>query len=184
VPFKTASDPLRADAVGTATAAAVICPAALVIWLATARPAISTETLALSTVSGVLEARYSAFLASAYRRGDLSLVYPLARGSVPLAVAIGGVLLDGRLGLVGYAGVAALLTGLLALQRPWRDLRAPGRESKGAAGFTLLIGFTIASNSTVDRVGMRGTTQSIYAGPMSGSMDVGGRARGTPASAG
>jgi drug/metabolite transporter (DMT)-like permease len=163
--LKTAGDPLRAAAVGMATAAAVICPVALVIWLATGQPAMSTETLALAVVSGALEALYFAFLASAYRRGDLSLVYPLARGSAPLlAVAIGVVLLKERLGLVGYAGVAALLVGLLALQRPWRFLQASGRESGGAAGFALLTGITIASYSAVDRVGVRGTTPWIYAG--------------------
>jgi drug/metabolite transporter (DMT)-like permease len=163
--LKTAGDPLRAAAVGMATAAAVICPIALVIWLATGQSAISTETLVLSIVSGALEALYFAFLASAYRRGDLSLVYPLARGSAPLlAVVIGVVLLNERLGPVGYAGVAALLIGLLALQRPWRYLRASGRESGGAAGFALLTGITIASYSAVDRVGVRGTTPWIYAG--------------------
>ncbi len=56
------------------------------------------------------------------------MVYPLARGTAPLlAVAIGVVLLGERLGPVGYAGVDALLVGLLRLQRPWRYLRASGR---------------------------------------------------------
>jgi uncharacterized membrane protein len=163
--LKTAGDPLRAAAVGMATAAAVICPLALVVWLATGRPPITTETLALSVASGALEALYFAFLASAYRRGDLSLVYPLARGSAPLlAVALGVLVLDERLGTAGFVGVAALLTGLLTLQRPWRYLRASGRESGGAAGFALLTGVTIASYSAVDRVGVRGTTPWIYAG--------------------
>jgi multidrug transporter EmrE-like cation transporter len=163
--LKTAGDPLRAAAVGMATAAAVICPAAFVIWLATGQSPIPTETLVLSVVSGALEALYFAFLASAYRRGDLSLVYPLARGSAPLlAVAIGVLLLKERLGPVGYAGVTALLAGLLTLQRPWRYLRASGRGSGGAAGFALLTGVTIASYSAVDTVGVRGTTPWIYAG--------------------
>src|SRR4051812_16329914 len=148
-----------------ATAAAGICPVALIIWMGSGRPPISSETLVLSVISGALEALYFAFLASAYRRGDLSLVYPLARGSAPLlAVAIGVVLLKERLGPVGYLGVGALLVGLLALQRPWRYLRATGRESGGAAGFALLTGVTIASYSAVDRVGVRGTTPWIYAG--------------------
>jgi uncharacterized membrane protein len=148
-----------------ATAAAVICPTALVVWLAVGRPPISDETLILSVVSGALEALYFAFLASAYRRGDLSLVYPLARGTAPLlAVAIGVVLLNERLGPIGYLGVAALLTGLLTLQRPWQYLSAAGRASGGAAGFALLTGITIASYSAVDRVGVRGTQPWIYAG--------------------
>ena len=163
--LKTAGDPLRAAAVGMATAAAVLCPTALVAWLVVGRPAIPTETLVLSVASGFLEAIYFAFLASAYRRGDLSLVYPLARGSAPLlAVAIGVVVLNERLGPVGSVGVAALLVGLLSLQRPWRYLRASGRASGGAAGFALLTGITIASYSAVDRVGVRGTQPWIYAG--------------------
>jgi multidrug transporter EmrE-like cation transporter len=163
--LKTAGDPLRAAAVGMGTAAAVICPLALAIWLATGRPSISNETLVLSVASGLLEALYFAFLASAYRRGDLSLVYPLARGSAPLlAVGIGVILLGERLGPIGYAGVAALLIGILTLQRPWQYLRASGRASSGAAGFALLTGITIASYSAVDRVGVRGTTPWIYAG--------------------
>ena len=163
--LKTAGDPLRAAAVGMSTAALLICPLALVIWLATGRPAIPNETLVLSVVSGALEALYFAFLAAAYRRGDLSLVYPLARGTAPLlAVAIGVVVLHERLGVPGFLGVAFLLVGLLSLQRPWQYLSAAGRASGGAAGFALLTGVTIASYSAVDRVGVRGTTPWLYAG--------------------
>ncbi|HEX5822820.1 MAG TPA: EamA family transporter [Candidatus Limnocylindrales bacterium] len=163
--LKTAGDPLRAAAVGMATAGAVICPTALVAWFAVGQPAIPTETLVLSVVSGVLEAVYFSFLAAAYRRGDLSVVYPIARGSAPLlAVTIGVLVLGERLGPVGFLGVGALLVGLLSLQRPWRYLRASGREGGGAAGFAVLTGITIAAYSAVDRVGVRGTQPWIYAG--------------------
>src|SRR5256885_10830187 len=115
-----------------ATAAAVICPVALIIWMASGRPPISTETLVLSVISGLLEALYFAFLASAYRRGDLSLVYPLARGSAPLlAVVIGVVLLNERLGPGGDAGVAAPLPGPPALQRARRYLPTSWLRSGG-----------------------------------------------------
>ena len=163
--LKTAGDPLRAAGVGMATAAAVLCPTALVAWVAVGRPAVPTETLTLSVVSGALEAVYFSFLAAAYRRGDLSMVYPLARGTAPLlAVAIGTGLLGERLGVLGTIGVACLLVGLLSLQRPWQYLRASGREHSGAAGFALLTGITIAAYSAVDRVGVRGTEPWIYAG--------------------
>jgi drug/metabolite transporter (DMT)-like permease len=163
--LKTAGDPLRAAAVGMAAAASVICPAALVIWLGTGRPDVPAQTLGLSVVSGFGEALYFSFLASAYRRGDLSLVYPLARGSAPLlAVAIGVGVLGERLSLLGFGGVAALLVGILVLQRPWQYLRAAGRASGGAAGFALLTGVTIAAYSAVDSVAVKGTTAVTYAG--------------------
>jgi uncharacterized membrane protein len=163
--LKTAGDPLRAAGVGMATAAAVLCPTALVAWAIVGRPAVPTETLTLSVVSGALEAVYFSFLAAAYRRGDLSMVYPLARGTAPLlAVAIGTGVLGERLGALGTVGVVCLLVGLLSLQRPWQYLRASGREHGGAAGFALLTGITIAAYSAVDRVGVRGTEPWIYAG--------------------
>lgn len=163
--LKTAGDPLRAAAVGMGTAALVICPLAVVIWLATGRPDVPSWTIGLSLVSGALEAVYFAFLAAAYRRGDLSLVYPLARGTAPLlAVAIGVVVLNERLGPIGFLGVAALLVGLMSLQQPWKYLRASGRTGGGAAAFALLTGITIAGYSAVDRVAVRGTTPWIYAG--------------------
>jgi drug/metabolite transporter (DMT)-like permease len=163
--LKTAGDPLRAAAVGMATAAAVICPAALIGWLVIGRPTVPIEALVLAALSGLLEAVYFSFLAAAYRRGDLSMVYPLARGSAPLlAVAIGVIVLNERLGQVGYLGVATLLAGLLILQRPWQYLQASGRDSGGAAGFALLTGVSIASYSAVDRVGVRTTEPWIYAG--------------------
>ncbi len=163
--LKTAGDPLRAAAIGMATAAVVICPLAVVVWLATGRPEVATYSLGLGVVSGVLEAAYFALLASAYRRGDLSLVYPLARGTAPLlAVAVGVGILGERLGTAGFIGVAALLLGMLALQRPWQYLRAAGRASSGAAGFALLTGVAIAAYSAVDSVGVKGTTPITYAG--------------------
>lgn len=163
--LKTAGDPLRAAAIGMTTAGAVICPLAVVAWLAGGRPEVPVSSLALGTISGILEAAYFSFLAAAYRRGDLSLVYPLARGTAPLlAVAAGTLILGERLGPAGFAGVAALLVGILALQRPWQYLRAAGRASSGAAGFALLTGVTIAAYSAVDSTGVKGTSTLTYAG--------------------
>jgi uncharacterized membrane protein len=163
--LKTAGDPLRAAAVGMATAAAVLCPIALVAWLLVGRPAVPSSTLTLAVASGALEAIYFAFLAAAYRRGDLSLVYPLARGTAPLiAVAIGVVILNETLSPAGSVGVVCLLIGIVALQRPWQYLREAGREHGGAAGYAMLCGVTIAAYSAVDSVGVRGTAVWIYAG--------------------
>ena len=100
--LKTAGDPLRAAAVGMTAAAAVIVPAATIGWIASGRPPIPQEAVLLALASGILEAAYFGFLAAAYRRGDLSVVYPIARGTAPLlAVAVGIVILGERLGPAG-----------------------------------------------------------------------------------
>jgi uncharacterized membrane protein len=166
--LKTAGDPLRAAAIGMTSAAAVIVPAAAIGWVVIGRPAIPPEAVGLSILSGALEAAYFGFLAAAYRRGDLSVVYPIARGTAPLlAVAVGIGVLGERLGLPGIAGVALLLVGLLTLQRPWRFLRAANRgDGSGdpAVRFALATGVMIAAYSAVDRVGVRLVEPWFYAG--------------------
>ena len=94
------------------------------------------------------------------------MVYPIARGTAPLlAVAIGIGILGEQLGPAGLAGVAALLVGLLVLQRPWRLLRAAGRADRDPAViFALATGVTIAAYSAVDRVGARLVEPWLYAG--------------------
>jgi uncharacterized membrane protein len=166
--LKTAGDPLRAAAIGMTAAAAVIVPAAAIGWAVIGRPPVPPEAIGLSIASGALEAAYFGFLAAAYRRGDLSVVYPIARGTAPLlAVAVGIGILGERLGAAGIAGVALLLAGLLTLQRPWRFLRAANRANGSgdpAVRFALATGVMIAAYSAVDRVGARLVEPWFYAG--------------------
>lgn len=111
--------------------------------------------VALGIVSGTIEAGYFILLSAAYRRGDLSVVYPIARGTAPLlAVAIGVALLGEHLGVLGGIGVALLLLGFLLLQRPWRALQGH-RGFDPAIAFALATGVTIATYSAIDRVGTR-----------------------------
>ena len=110
VRLKTAGDPLRAATVGMLAASVVILPVGIVAWLLSGRPALPVEGVALGLASGVIEAGYFVLLSAAYRRGDLSIVYPIARGTAPLlAVAIGIGLFGERLGVLGSVGVVALL---------------------------------------------------------------------------
>ena len=131
--LKTAGDPLRAATVGMLAATVGIVPAGAVAWGWPGSPALPVEGIALGLVSGTIEAAYFILLSAAYRRGDLSVVYPIARGTAPLlAVAIGVGLFGEVLGVAGSVGVVALLAGFLLLQQPWRALRRAGRGSGGA----------------------------------------------------
>src|SRR5688500_10335621 len=161
--LKTSGDTLttavRLQAIGTA----VLVPIGIVAWLANGTPAVSAAAIGLALISGALEAAYFVLLPSGYRRGPLSLVYPLARGSAPLlAVAIGLVLLGERLVPLAIAGVACLLVGILLVARPWQALRAAGAAQRGAVGFALATGASIAAYSAVDRLGVRETEPWIY----------------------
>jgi len=163
VRLKTAGDPLRTATVGLLGASLVIVPLGVGAWLLAGRPAYPPEGIALGLASGLAEAAYFIFLAAAYRRGDLSVVYPLARGTAPLlAVAIGVGLLGERLGVAGSVGVICLLAGFLVLQRPWRALSASRRGSgadpgagRGPVLFAVATGVMIATYTAIDRVGTR-----------------------------
>jgi drug/metabolite transporter (DMT)-like permease len=165
--LKTAEDPLRMAGRGMVVGAAVLIPAALVGWLVVGRPPIPTEAWTLAFVSGVLEALYFALLSAAYARGDLSLVYPIARGTAPaLAVAVGIVFLGERLGPVAAIGVALLLAGILSLQRPWAILRGSAGmtpRARQAVWLAVATGVSIAAYSAVDRTGVQVVAPWIYA---------------------
>src|SRR5512135_506477 len=88
--LKTAGDPMTAATVGIVAATLVVVPVAAGGWLVAGRPPVPPEAIALGVVSGLLETGYFVCLSAAYRHGDLSVVYPTARGTAPmLAVLIG-----------------------------------------------------------------------------------------------
>ncbi|MBI2775956.1 MAG: hypothetical protein HYX57_01635 [Chloroflexi bacterium] len=161
--LKTSGDPLRTAVRLQAIGTAVLVPIGVVAWLATGRPPLPVEGVALAVVSGSLEAAYFICLSAAYGRGDLSLVYPLARGSAPLlAIVIGLGFLGERLAPLAGLGVASLVVGILVVARPWRVLRAAGKEHRGAVGWALATGATIAAYSAVDRLGVRTMEPWLY----------------------
>ncbi|HSL76553.1 MAG TPA: DMT family transporter [Candidatus Limnocylindrales bacterium] len=162
VRLKTAGDPLRAATVGLLAASVGIVPAGIVAWWLDGQPPLPVEGVVLSLISGVIEAVYFILLSAAYRRGDLSVVYPIARGTAPLlAVAVGVGLLGERLGVAGSIGVAFLLVGFLLLQRPWQALRGHGLDPSVA--FAFATGVSIASYTAIDRIGTRLIDPVTYA---------------------
>ncbi|MEA2610820.1 MAG: hypothetical protein QOG32_546 [Chloroflexota bacterium] len=170
--LKTAGDPLRAATIGLLAASVGIVPLGFAVWWVEGRNPLPVEGIALGLASGVVEAAYFILLAAAYRRGDLSVVYPVARGTAPLlAVAVGVGLLGERLGIAGSIGVIMLLIGFLALQRPWRAIAAARSAAAGrgraaadsAILFAVATGVMIATYRAIDRVGTRQMNPFVYA---------------------
>src|SRR5258708_2459440 len=91
-------------------------PLVAVAWVWTGRPGLVPAAAGWCALSGVLEVTYLWLLAAAYRRGELSAVYPIARGTAPLLAVFAGLgLLAGRLSALQLAGVGLLLVGILAV---------------------------------------------------------------------
>ena len=107
--LKASDDPLRTAARTIPVATLALTPLVAVAWFVTGRPLLPPAALAVAAGSGLLELFYFRFLSAAYQAGDLSSVYPVARGTAPvLAAAAGLVLLRERLDLLQAAGAAAI----------------------------------------------------------------------------
>ena len=104
--------------------------------------------------SALIHLVYFAALIESYRTGDLGQVYPIARGSAPLmTAAVAAVVVGERLALIGWAGIVALVAGVLLLSaRGGRDL---ARIDTRAIGFALFTALTICAYSVVDGIGVR-----------------------------
>lgn len=113
------------------------------------------------TVSGVLHVLYYVVLLRGYRKADLTVVYPLARGSGPLLSSLVAITLLGEqisaMGVAGIAGVVGgvfLIAGGPGLLRAAHDPAQRRRVHKGMA-YGLLTGAFIASYTVVDGYGVR-----------------------------
>jgi drug/metabolite transporter (DMT)-like permease len=85
--------------------------------------------------TGVLQVGYFLFLQAGYRLGDLSLVYPLGRGSGALLAALAGIIVLGeRPGPAGITGIVLVVLGVLVLGTPGRDDGSPARVPPGGTG--------------------------------------------------
>jgi drug/metabolite transporter (DMT)-like permease len=152
---KVGGDPMRTFYRSTLIASVLITPPTFIGWLAVGRPGMPWEAVGLAAVSAVLELAYLFLLSAAYSRGELSVVYPIARGSAPLlAVLVGLGVLGERLAPAQLLGVGLLLLGILAVTIP----QTSGRATVPA----LLTGVSIAAYSAVDRVGVRLTEPWLY----------------------
>jgi drug/metabolite transporter (DMT)-like permease len=119
-------------------------------------PAWGAAEWLLVAASSVLHTCYYIILLRGYRKADLTVVYPLARGSAPLLSSLTAVLLLGEslsaLGLAGIAGVVGgvfLVAGGPGLWRASHDSAQRRRVHKGMV-YGLLSGAFIAAYTIVD----------------------------------
>jgi uncharacterized membrane protein len=147
-----------------AAAGVVYAPLGVLLVLTVGLPADGLPYLA-ATVS--IHVVYFVLLGRAYQLGDLSIVYPIARGTGPLLVpAIAVPLLGERLTPVGALGIALIVVGVVSLQVG--GLRAGALERllnglrRPAARYAFGVGVTIALYSVVDKVGVARVNPLLY----------------------
>ena len=95
---------------------------------------------------------YKFFLTYAYERGDLSRVYPIARGSAPLVVGlVSGFVLSDVITPVEYAGIAVLGFGILLMAQ---GVFAQG-ENRKLIPYALGSACATATYTLIDGTGAR-----------------------------
>ena len=115
-----------------------------------AKPHIGAVQLLFLAGTAVLHLAYFLMLQGGYRAGDLSLVYPLARGTGPMLSAAAAIAFFGeRPTPIAWAGILLIGTGFFLFAGDPRRLRAAG-ASRGV-GFALLTGATIAAYTLWDK---------------------------------
>ena len=81
-------------------------------------PPIALEAVPWLLASGCTHFCYKFFLCYAYDRGDLSRVYPIARGAAPMVVAlVGAFVLADAVSPTQYMAIALLAAGILLMSR-------------------------------------------------------------------
>jgi drug/metabolite transporter (DMT)-like permease len=145
--IKTGEDRLAVGAMAGGVATAL---AALALPFVAPPPPAAWPCLAVSVVA---QTAYYFVIAEAYREGDLSLVYPVMRGSSLAVILAFSVLGAGEaLTLAKGAGLALLFAGMALAVDPgaWRR-----SEARRPAGFAALTGLMVALYLLADGVGAR-----------------------------
>jgi len=157
---KRAGDPLAFLWCAGGVSTLLYLPGVLYVLSATGFP---RGALPFVVATVVLHSAYFFTLGRAYGTGDLSVVYPVARGlGVALVPILAFAIFDERLSPVGTLGVVLVVLGIFSLhgRRRWRSapLLAPG------TGWALATGLIIAGYSLVDKAGVTRLHPLAYIG--------------------
>ncbi len=116
-------------------------------------------------VSIAAEIGYLVAITRGYSAGDLSQVYPIARGAPPLLIAfLSALVFAERLPAEGYAGILLLMFGVYLASLPSLDdaLRPLRALAHRPAQWALLAAVFVAVYSTLDKYGVAYTDPLVY----------------------
>jgi drug/metabolite transporter (DMT)-like permease len=143
---KAGGDPLISVTIITATGG--VCALPLMIWL----PLPESETWKWLFVSACIHYVYQLALVRTYQLGELSQVYPIARGLAPLGVAcLAAIGADEYLEPGQLVGLALASLAIISLG----TAGAGGRSTKHAVGMAILTAVLIGSYTYTDARGVR-----------------------------
>jgi drug/metabolite transporter (DMT)-like permease len=148
----------------TMAASAVLLVAPLV-WLRASGTALSPWYLPVA--GGVCQALYCYLMGRGYACGDLSQVYPLARGLAPVLIALlAWPLMHEHLSAIGAGGIGLVVLGTLALNSTGACDLLNGNSLRAlqvpAARWALLASVMIAGYHMLDKAGAQASSPLAY----------------------
>jgi drug/metabolite transporter (DMT)-like permease len=131
-----------------ALAAAVAYAPVVAATAIVSRPHLTAANWAFLAGTGALHTGYFLFLQFGYRHGELSVAYPIGRGSGALLAAVAGIVLLGeRPGAIAIIGIAAIITGVVVIGFP----SASAATNRAAVAFALTTGAFIGCYTLWDK---------------------------------
>ena len=164
------AEPRRVEVqLGAIGVGAVLAAPVLAVYSITS---LSAFAWLLVVVSALLETAYMFSLSAAYGAGDLSLVYPVARGTAAFLVApLAVVVLGERLSATGVVGIVLVVLGIALSHRglrtretiEWTRLRSFAAPVGGRAfRLALLTGLMTSGYSLVNKMGVTAMAVPLY----------------------
>jgi drug/metabolite transporter (DMT)-like permease len=135
---------------------------ALVVSALVTLPVLAFSSISLAAswpyilASAVLETIYYTVLVQAYRNGDFSLVYPIARGAAPALIAIWAILFLGeRPTTTGLIGLVLVIAGLVVVGGSSLFSRRSPSPNRTSILLALLVALVISLYSVVDSAAVK-----------------------------
>lgn len=144
-----ARDPEAATAVALVVSVLVFAPVAPFVW------GLEREVWPYLAVTSCLQLLYFALLITGYRKAEMSVVYPVARGVAPPLVLLAGIV------ILGYGTSAAQVAGVVLIGVGVLAIRGV-RGNAGGVAFGLGVAAVIASYTLVDKRGLDYATPIAY----------------------
>lgn len=139
-----AGDPEGAGAAAVLVGVAAFAPIAALTW------DVSWSAVPYMAASAAAELAYFALLAAAYRRYDLSVVYPIARGAAPVLVLVVAVVAtSAQTSALEVAGVAVVAAGIMLVRG------AHVGADRAAPAMALGVAACIAAYTVIDKSGLQ-----------------------------
>ena len=116
-----------------------------------------TEVVGAVLASSVAQSAYISLLGTGYREGSLGVVYPIARGTAPLLIGLGGwLLLDERPSVATVVGLVVLLAGLVVLAGLGSRLRERRAVVLAVGTGLCTVSYSLIDAGAVDLTGALG----------------------------